>query len=361
MEDICFPAPDPNRRHTVRRRYIRWAFGLVLFLSIGVLGIYCAVQIGFSLPEKGHAWPENAIAQHTTHQNYTVCLKPNDSFADLCQPEGRQYITSLTDVINLDFGYTFTTDTELDYDYTYEITGRLMVYDKDFRTKEIFIRDYDLLGPELGGERATKMVDISQSYALDFQRFNREAIFFKDKNALGGETMLLIEMKIDLDVKHGSREISRFVNLNFSIPLTKQTYHISLGAQPDRDDLLEFAAIESSPFWARLEYWIMGGVIVSCMVAIVLLKRHFALKKSPHERFNAKIRKEYGRVLVDLSTPLEIDRYKHRYRVESFDDLLNKADRTMQNILCFKISNTQIVYVVVEGDAMFLYSLGDVP
>ena|GEM_PF-1520635 len=365
MKCSYYPASNFNRPKTAKRCRAKYALIISLFLLATTLGSYYAVNVGFSLPEEGHAWSEDAsaisqeaaqlFAQHTIHQNYTVCLKPNDSFANLCQPDDRQYLTLLTDKINLDFGYKFTTDTKLDYNYTYKITGKLIVYDKDFKSKEILVRNYDLLDSKFGGKQSTETIDIAQSYELDFQYFNREAIVFKDENALSGEATLFVQMEIDLDAKHGSREISRAVNLDFSIPLTKQTYHISIGSQPDKDDLLEFAVIESRPFWTKKQCWIIVGASIGLIIIVALLKRHFAARKSPHERYHAKIHKEYGRIIVDIDTPLKIDGYKHRYHVNSFEDLVNKADRTMQNILCFAAPGSHVFYAITEGDNLFLH------
>jgi len=343
--------------------------GLVAVLT----GWAFVARTGFAFPDEGYAMTDegaalaepsqalgyeamNVLAQHVGHQDYQVCLLPNAFFETTCQPSGRQYLSTLTDNINFKFNYQLKTHGPLDYHYSHAIIGRLIVFDRDNREREIYNQRYVLRESIHSEQLNTTILNIDETYSLDFQTFNRHALEFKDSNGLAGEAILIVEMAVDLTAQiSGGRSITRQVNLDFTVPLTRQTYNVRVGRSPQQEDILAFVGAETN--WMKLyrNIAIGAGVAVLLMIIGLAYKKYRARPKEICERYDLKIHKEYGRIIVDLKTSLRIDDYKHRYEVAAFEDLVDKADRVMQNILCFKLPSGLTMYAVVEGSHIFLH------
>ncbi|MCL2038655.1 DUF5305 domain-containing protein [Candidatus Saccharibacteria bacterium] len=336
----------------------------VFFVSLA--GGFYFSRFGFSLPEETHALPGEthattdalpAFAPATNRQDYTVCLFPNDFFDTTCQDPGRQYLTALTDKINFHFGYQLALDAPLTYHYHHTITAQLIVYDRDNRDKIIFSRDYLLQDAVRGARQDTSEIAINHSFALDFQPFNLAATAFKQHHDLHGDAVLIVQMPLELTVSHGDRSLTRPIPLEFTIPLAKQTYNIKVGKLPSSDDILAFAALESGLTQRLL---LLGLLAALALAATSVLIFFFVQKRRSHpknlcQRYDEKIHKEYGRLIVDLKTPLRSGDYKYRYFVQDFDDLIDKADRVMQNILYYRLPSGRTFYAVVEDDHLFLH------
>jgi len=298
----------------------------------------------------------NLSARHMVDQSYEVCLLPNVFFDERCQPAGRQYLSLLTDTINLQFNYELSTDKPLEYKYSYTIVGRVIVFDRENRERQIYNQQFVLQDEIRGLNRGAGMLVVNETYGLNFQEFNQQAIQFMVDNGLAGEAILEVDMRIDLVAKtDDERSVSRQINLGFVVPLAKQTYSVRLGRLPDQEDLLVFMGAEQDG--AAMRRVILSGmsVMTAVIVIIIFYIKYKRRPKNPCERYDMKIHKEYGRIIVDLKTPLKRSDYKYAYEVEEFEDLVDKADRVMQNILYFEMPSGRTAYAVVEREHVFLY------
>ncbi|MCL2094917.1 DUF5305 domain-containing protein [Candidatus Saccharibacteria bacterium] len=339
--------------------------GLKTQCAVMVCGVFAALVLGGlvsqdvrALDDASYAMSQETMsspAQHISQQDYEVCLVPNYFFEETCQGAGRQYLTSLTDTINLKFAYELVTDARLNYQYTYSIVGRLIVYDREHRDREIFTKEYVLQEDVSGRVWGANVLEIGQEYRLDFQKYNSEAMEFKSANGLSGEAVLVVRMKIDLTVMHGERSITRPVVLDFTVPLSRHTYNIKVGRQPDKDDILMFAVAEEGRDRSVFLSVAGASVLVAVVFGVVIVRRRKLRPKDLCVRYDEKIHKEYGRIIVDLKTPLRAGDYKYCYLVEDFDDLIDKADRVTQNILYSRLPSGRTFYAVIEGDHLFVH------
>jgi hypothetical protein len=360
------------RRRRIGRGLLWWLIVMV-GLAAAATGWSYLARTGFAFPDEGYAMTDegaalaepsqalgyeamNMMAQHVGHQDYNVCLLPNAFFEEACQPSGRQYLSMMTDSINLKFNYQLKTHGPLDYRYTHAIVGRLIVFDRDSREREIYNRQFVLRDNIYGEQLNTTLLNIDETYKLDFQAFNRQALEFKDSNGLGGEAVFVVEMVVDLTAEvESGRSITRQANMDFTVPLARQTYSVRSGRSPYQEELLAFVGADTS--WVKLYHKVAIGVglVVLVIAAGVAYQKYRSRPKDLCDRYDIKMHKEYGRIIVDLKTSLRINDYKHRYEVAAFEDLVDKADRVMQNILCFKLPSGRTIYAVVEGNHIFLH------
>ncbi len=316
----------------MKRRDFLFVIISILFLIIG--GFFCLKSVDSN---------KNTPIEEKSKANYTVCLKENNYYNETCLGEGKEYLSSITDTIRINYEYEKTSFTKSSTEYY--IGANLKIYNNE-NNKEIYNKEYVLKEKQQAGN-GKEVINIADSVDIKYDDYNQlvnRYIF-----DYGVNTTSLLE--VYLSVKDGGKD-SRVASVN--IPINSQTYSISR-------EVLETNLTKSVDESYKTDL-ILGllSIVLSIVIIVVIVYRHIQNAKSSN--FDLEVNRllnEYDRVIVETKLEGLDIKGKELIEVNDFMELIDVRDTIEKPIMYFKRNEYVRDFIVLDNNLLYRYRFID--
>lgn len=331
-------APKNNKYVSFEIRILRIAIILVI-----CLGIFTISLIGYTrFKNDKYYYSENSSAY------YQVCLNDNEYYEDNCLSEGMEYISTLTDTINVDFNYNAVFQIPREGNYKYYIKGTITVQN-DEENKTLYTKEQNLT-KKSNYILTQNVVSMSDTVQIPYDQVNKYAQKYLNDYGLVNK----VNYKIEFIVDDGTKEktVSSVV-----LPLTKQTYSIS------KDEFKNQAGelvIKSNNF---IQYIFLAILVLSlipiviCVIRIIYYSSKFSKNNSAYKKKLKEILSTYDRVIITGKDNNLVAKKENIYEVKSFFELLDVRDTIDKPILYYKINDIKSEFYVQDVDTTYKFTL----
>ena len=334
----------PENNSLPNSKYHGFKYYLTRYIII--ILILVTVLIIFSI---GYNFSKNDILKYTysSKLNYQVCLNENKYYKEQCLNENTEYISSITDKINIDFNYSGVYEDVQKRKAEYYIKSVLLIKTDSEDAKELYKDEKDLTKHKKININKN-VIAINESVSIPFKEYNNYAEKYKNDYSLIGRGTL----DISLIVKENNqeKEVSKI-----TIPLTQLTYSIS--KQETNNKIETYNAVSHS----KIKYFFIGLLTITLLLLLYsiysLIK--FLLKTLPKQsKYNKKLKKilnVYDRVIITLEDKATIVNDNEVYKVKTFLELLDVRDTIDKPILYYKVNDIKTEFYVQDENKTYKY------
>ena len=330
--------PKNNKYVSFEVRILRLAIILVICIGISLISL-----IGYNrFKNDKYYYNENSSAY------YQVCLNDNEYYEDNCLSEGMEYISSLTDTINVDFNYNAVFQIPREGNYKYYIKGTITVQN-DEENKTIYTKEQKLT-KESKYVLTQNVASMSDTVKVPYDQVNKYAQKYLNDYGLVNK----VNYKVSLIVDDGNQEKEA---TSIVIPLTKQTYSIT------KDEFKN----QSGELLIKSENWIQYIFLVLlvlaiipsviCIIKILKYASKFSKNSSKYKKKLNEILSTYDRVIITGKDNNLIAKKENIYEVKTFFELLDVRDTIDKPILYYKINDIKSEFYVQDVDTTYKFTL----
>lgn len=308
--------------------------------------------------------PSNYTYTVSQSINSDVEYVENSFYPDGPEGDNTAYVTELTDTILSKFHYSYNGSDAQRLQYTYTATatvgGTYGVPGGNEDISNVWSRHFVLEEP------VTKTVDdsefsIDSEVEIPFSDYLKLVEDFRLGLALpvGSEIEVKFQVKVSGTINGESFSDTRTSTI--STPLNVQIYQ--LATQYDKTDTKEVTAPpgSSESRWrtqTQLTVSVVLGIAgISCAVFALRRRRN----QSAYQRLLEKIYRYHDGIIIRTSKPAKLSQNKSIVPVASFEDILNLEEETKSPIIASPAGETATKFMIVEGDVVYMYTLGDEP
>ncbi|MBR6948790.1 MAG: hypothetical protein IKH54_01220 [Bacilli bacterium] len=330
--------PKNNKYVSFEVRILRLAIILVICIGIALISL-----IGYNrFKNDKYYFNENSSAY------YQVCLNDNEYYEDNCLSEGMEYISTLTDKINVDFNYNAVFQIPREGKYKYFIKGTITVQN-DEDNKTLYTKEQNLT-KKSNYVLTQNVVSMSDTVQIPYDQVNKYAQKYLNDYGLINKVNYKVSFIVDDGIQE--KEVSSIV-----IPLTKQTYSIT------KDELKN----QSGELLIKSENWIqyifLGLLVLSiipiviCIIRILYYVSKFSKNSSIYKKKLNEILSTYDRVIITGKDNNIIAKKDNIYEVKTFFELLDVRDTIDKPILYYKINDIKSEFYVQDVDTTYKFTL----
>lgn len=330
--------PKNNKYVSFEIRILRLAIILVICIGISLISL-----IGYNkFKNDKYYYNENSSAY------YQVCLNDNEYYEDNCLSEGMEYISSLTDTINVDFNYNAVFQIPREGNYKYYIKGTITVQN-DEENKTIYSKEQKLT-KESKYMLTQNVASMSDTVKIPYDQVNKYAQKYLNDYGLVNK----VNYKVSLIVDDGNqeKEVSSIV-----LPLTKQTYSITKNEFKNQFGEL----LIKSDNWVQYIFLVLLVLsiipIVICIIRILYYFSKFSKNSSKYKKKLNEILSTYDRVIITGKDNNLITKKENIYEVKTFFELLDVRDTIDKPILYYKINDIKSEFYVQDVDTTYKFTL----
>lgn len=315
-------------------------FILIFFLS-GCFMALSAFNFGMN---------EVVSYKEESHARYKVCLKENNYYNKECLDEGLQYLSTLTNSINVDFNYDVKFSTNIDYKLAYHVTALVRVYDPVDHTK-ILYENEDIIIDKVDISNNSDKINFNTSASIDYSKYNTSMVEYINSYAPGATAD--IDLVLYLDEETETRKIS-----SVNVPLAITSYGIN------KEEILKNSdvSIDTNIWTESNSYYIIIGTLL-ILVSLFLLIRVTRLvirgtaKKSKYHKIVNNILKEYDKYIVIARDGFIPDGNKKTVKVEEFKELMDARDALNKPIIYSKVNDIKSEFIVEDTEIVYKFSI----
>ena len=281
--------------------------------------------------------------------NYQVCLKENDYYKDQCIGEDKEYISSATETIRLDYNYSAVFQKPIKKDYKYYIKSTLLIKTDDDNQKEL-LKKVKAITKKQALNLNGNVLTIADTVDVPFQEYNSYAQKYKNDYSLVSNCYL----DITLVLKEGKEEKELS---SVSMPLTKITYNIT---KTEKEKEVTEYDVPSN---------MVLNIVFTILIAVGLILTGFNLYKlgkflgkmrrsdSAYEKKLKQILNTYDRVIVSLEDKNRINPDQDVYTVKTFLELLDVRDTVDKPILYYKVNSIKAEFYVQDTNKTYKFTM----
>ena len=316
---------------------------LILNCIISILFLIISI-IGYKNVKK-----DNYIITENSNVNYQVCLKDNNYYTEKCINEDGEYISSVTDTIQIDFSYNAEFQKVDKKDYQYYIKSLLFIKTADQNEKELYHKETrltDIQDIKLNG----RLLNIAKTVEIPYIEYDQYAQKYKNDFALASKSY--VEVSLVLIEENYEKEAATLI-----IPLNQKTYHINKRIMKDQKTLYR---VKTNPLFIMI-------FVILIIIAYIMIWKSFErlcksmwdniIKKSKYQRELDRILRRNDRDIVTLKDNIIIKNTEVEYEVQSFKELLDAKEAVGEPILYRKISNKESVFIIQDDNKTYKYTI----
>ena len=323
-----------------------------LFAFLCLIGIFIIV-LGFNNTqnvEVGYK-EDNSI-------NYNVFLKKNQFFETPYLPEGRTYIASLIDYLDVTFKYNVTYDRKFNGDVKYKYVAQVRS-NKEDGSGYYWEKEYDLSEEKVVNINNNDNVLISDNLKIDYNTYNDVLNRFKKAYEVNqvGELNIIMKIETKADFKKAVEPVETVSKMQLTIPLLQQALEVSV----NKDTTNENNAImieEKSTLPAYLVLKITGIIIIIisllCFIKATIFSRKFQTKNSYNVKLD-RILKSYDSIIANVKELPNMSEFK-TIEVSTFEELIDVYNEVRMPINYYQEGNDSI-FIIINDSIIWIYTL----
>ena len=328
-----------------------------ILLFIGIILIFKSFKV-----EQG---TKNVLYSYNINRNvnYTVQLNENEFFQNQSLEMNKTYISSLVDKINMDFTYTLAGNKKAKTKYTYQVVA---VTDVKYASTSsdnqdtIWSKQYVLVEPkevEVNGSN----FNISENFDVDFATYNEEVKKFKEQLRMPVKANLQIKLVVrsNMEVAGIEKPVIESSIMNLDMDLAQDVF--SVEKQFDNSETKEIFETTETNKKINKPLIVIGTVLIVAAILIMLdaIRKSIKFsKKSDYAIALNRILKNYGDIVAEIVSPVEIDNL-NVIEVKNFDQLLDIEEEVRMPILFYEtIPEEQGEFIIVCDSMAYRYVIG---
>ena len=359
MKKVKYYSSDKLYQVPVRKKLKIKGFILVLILPsiiallTGLFFLNKGLIINGDMEEVGYV--ENG------NSNYKVYLNDNafEKAEFIEGGENKKFVASLIKFINTKFKYEIHADQNLDFSYKYKIIGDLIISDKE-DGKELHRKTYNLK-EEVSEELSSNNLVINDDVDIDYDLYNDYANSFKNNYAVLTDSKLVVRLIIDVNGSYEevNEKINKENEIDITIPLSEQTVDIEMTT----DEINNNGSLNSKVDVkvVNVAYLTIGIILTIVGIFVVGIAIYVFIKYRNKNLYQMKVNKllnDYDRLIVVGGVDIDESKYKNKVYPESFEELVDAAERLQKPILFYEvIPNEKCFFVIIADNTIYKYRL----
>ena len=309
---------------------------------------------------------QNLLYSYNINRNLTgsVSLIDNDFFEKKNLDMNKTYISSLVDKINMDFSYSLSGNKKAKTKYTYQIIAvtdvKYSSVNPENSNQSIWSKQHVLVEPKQL-EVDSSNFTINENFDVDFATFNNEVKEFKEqlKLPITAELQIKLIVRSDMNVQGIEDTVVENSIMNVKMDLAQDIFTIEKEFE-NTDNKSVIDTIEKKKEMS-IPVLIVGSTCVLIAVLIMLdaIRKSIKFsKKSDYAIALNRILKNYGDIVAEIVSPVEIDNL-NVIEVKNFDQLLDIEEEIRMPILYYEtIPDEQGEFIIVCDNMAYRYVIG---
>ena len=303
---------------------------------------------------------ELTATPYDTEPSYKVCLKPNNYFEEKCLEEGRTYIASLIDYIEVQFNYNISYNMPIDSDFTYKYVAIVRANQKS-SNGYYWEKEYDLTEEKKINTSKEYNISVGDTVRVDYATYNEQLSNFKKEYGINTDGELKVVMRIKNTVKYEQSDESATMDFepSLSIPLLEQS--LQLNINKDSSSAVKIFTFEEED--ANIKYLvfrILGLILVVAslygLIDAIIYNLKFK-KKNKYELELNNILKNYDSIIANTSDLSSIESMK-KIEISNFQELLDVYNEVRMPINYYQDSEKkESTFVIVNDRIAWIYTL----
>ncbi len=297
--------------------------------------------------------PNNSIS-------YKVYLKENNFFEEPYLEEGRTYIASLIDYIDVNFNYSMKYDIPVNGNYDYKYIAVVSANKKN-SSGYYWQKEYDLSEEKHLDLNDSTAVSMGDRIKVDYDKYNTILGEFKKEYGVNTDGELKVVMRVTN--KATFEEIDKPLEvdseISLSIPLMEQALELSI----NKDDANAKSVIEVEDRYNSIEH-VMFKILGFFLVLLSIIGFIDALrynrkfkKKNEYELALDKILKNYDSIIANVSDLSNVEELK-QIKVKEFQELLDVYNEVRMPINYYQDkSKAESTFAIINDGIAWIYVL----
>ena len=328
-----------------------------VILFIGIILVYKSFVI--EKEAKNYLYSYNLFQ----NVNYTVALKENNLFKTETLGMDKAYVSELVDKINMDFTYSLKGNKKGKIKYNYQIIAATqMEYDTNdensakviWEDQELLLNPKDVVVDDVG-------YTINESVVLNYAEYNEKIKEFSKLYKVPVKAKLEVKLFIisESEVDGVKDIIDEYSIMNVKMDLNETVFTVNKDFKPT--DKKEFVDIK--PASKHVNKFQFGVGIVIVVIALIIMldsirKSIKFSKKSDYAIALNRILKNYGDIVAEIVSPIEVDNL-NVIEVKNFDQLLDIEEEIRMPILFYEIVEGESgEFIIVCDNMAYRYGIG---
>lgn len=292
--------------------------------------------------------------------NYNVYLKNNPFFNTPYLGEGKTYIASLIDYLDIFYHYDISYNRKLTGTYKYKYVAIVRANKKD-AAGYYWEKEYDLTEEKSVDIKNNVNVSIDDNVKVNYSTYNEILNEFKKTYGVSTDGELRVVMKISYDAhfKEVNRPINITSEIGISIPLLEQALEVSVVKDAAHDNnILSFEEKSNRPAYTIFKVTGVILIIVSILGFVDVTKTNIIFKKrNLYEIELDNILRKYDSIIASVKKNPNIDDFK-KIEVSSFEELLDVYNEVRMPINFYQDENIkESSFVIINDDIAWIYIL----
>ena len=309
---------------------------------------------------------QNLLYSYNVNRNltYSVNLIENDFFEKQTMDMNKTYISSLVDKINMDFSYSLSGNKKAKTKYTYQIVAvtdvKYSSVNQDNSNQSIWTKQHVLVEPKQLNVDGSNF-SINENFDVDFATYNNEVKEFKEqlKLPITADLQIKLIVRSDMDVQGVEDTVIESSIMNVKMDLAQDIFTVE--KEFENTENKSVAETTEKKREINIPLLIIGSLCVLIAVLIMLDSIRKSIKfskKSDYAIALNRILKNYGDIVAEIVSPVEIDNL-NVIEVKDFDQLLDIEEEIRMPILFYEtIPDEQGEFIIVCDNMAYRYVIG---
>ncbi len=290
--------------------------------------------------------------------NYNVFLKENAFFEEPFLPEGRTYIASLIDYIDIFFHYNVSYDYNLSGKYKYKYVALLRANKKD-GGGYYWERDYDLTDEKVLNLNNSSVLSINDNVKVEYSKYNEILSKFRKEYAVDTNAELKVIMKITgySTVENIGKPVELSSEMNLTIPLLEQSLEVGINKDvSNAHNAIALEEVSNSPIYLLFKVLGITLLVFSTLGFIYVTILNIRYKKANiYELKLESILNNYDSIIANVENMPETTGF-NRIDVSTFEELIDVYNEVRMPINYYQKKN-ESVFIIINDSIVWIYTL----
>ena len=335
---------DKNKIH------LRFLWQYVLEFVLLMVGILVLIY-GFNSTSN-----KNICYSEDNSLNYKVFLKDNNYFENRYLDEGKTYIASLIDFINVDYTYKLDFSDLVSGSYKYYLKATVEANRPNNEDGTYWSKDYILK------EEVTKSFEDEDSFVIvvkdkiDYDKYNQILNSFKKEYDLDTDGKLTISLVVNTNIKNGEFTKDIPSKMALSIPLLEKAVNAKISKNIDENSNCIVTKLKNNGVIFNLIKFIGIGIIILSVVFMIRSVFRYRIFSSKND-FEIKLNKlltNHDSIIASIERLPNLKDYDV-VDVVNFNELIDVYNEVRMPINYCRINKKRAVFIIIKDKMAWKY------
>lgn len=328
----------------------------IIYISLLILTFLVGSYFVYKYITLSKVQPSSITYQEKNTIDYKVYLKENDFFEENYLGEGKAYITTLIDYLDVAFNNKVSFNKETSGNYSYYIKGTILATKPNEKNVKYWEKEYILSEVKTVDFANQTNLNSSNSVKIDYQKYNDLLLEFRQNYKIAFDGSLLVELVFRNNIINDGQSFNEESISSLSIPLTQAT--IEVPVEIDESERTKTIQLEDDKEETLNRYQIAVTIYVGVLAFEVFMLSFRTRKikdKNSYEEKLKRIMKEYDYIIVNLNTPINL-RNMNVIDVSEFNELIDAHSEVRQPINLKQYKNKS-EFILINDKVAWRYIL----